>query len=116
MLCLGKVWEYIALESGRDDSVTVPLISTRHGRIADLNRTTAIKEIIRSYIETSKVLNIADKLVIGIFPSDIKKGNIDLDEIDDYLKFSCLHYREVQLDSKAEGQEITSSAVKSIEG
>jgi len=114
LLCLSRVWEYIALESGRDDSITIPLISTRHGRITDLNRSIAIKEIIRSYIESSKHLNIADKLIISIHPNDIKKGNIDLDEIDDYLKFSCLHYRHVQFDPKAEGTEISDSDIQSI--
>ena len=114
LLCLSKLWEYIALESGRDDVVTIPLISTRHGRITDLNRTNAIKEIIRSYVESSKHLNIADSLIISIHPDDIKKGDIDLDEINDYLKFSCHHYRHVQFDEKVEGTEISPSDIKSI--
>ena len=114
LLCLSRIWEYIALESGRDDIVTIPLISTRHWRIIDLNRSTAIKEIIRSYIDSSKQLNIADKLIISIHPDDIKKWNINLDEINDYLKFSCLHYKHVQFDSKPEWDEITPSAIQSI--
>jgi len=115
LLSLSKVWDFIALESGRNSTVTIPIISTNHGRITDLNRMNAIKEIIHSYIEASKSLNIADKLIISIFPDDIKKGNINLDEVDDYLKFQCNHYRKVYFSSKPEGKEVESSVTKGIE-
>ncbi|MCH7559258.1 MAG: hypothetical protein IIB56_17635 [Planctomycetes bacterium] len=36
----------------------------------------AIKEIIESYIDASKSLNVSDKLIISIHPSDLIKGNI----------------------------------------
>jgi hypothetical protein len=47
----------------------------------------AIKEIIESYIDASKSLNISDKLIISIHPNDLTKGNINLDNIDEFLKF-----------------------------
>jgi len=117
LLSLSKLWTYIALESGRNSVVTIPLISTSHGRITNINRTTAIKEIIESYIDTSKSLNIADKLIISIQPDDLKKGNIDLDEIDDFLKFSCMHYKITTFSDKpeGEGEEISASVVENIE-
>lgn len=114
LLSLTKVWDYIALESGRDDAITIPIISTRHGRITDLNRTKAIKEIIRSFIESSKKLNIADRLIVCIHPNDLEKGKIDLDSIDDFLRLSCLHYREVLFEPKVEGTEISDSEIQSI--
>lgn len=43
-----------------------------------------------------------------------KKGVIDLDEIDEYLEFSCKHYRAVEFDQKAEGKEISASDISSI--
>jgi hypothetical protein len=89
LLSLSKLWIYIALESGRNSVVTIPLISTNHGRITNINRATAIKEIIESYIDASKSLNVSDKLIISIHPNDLIKGNINLDDIDDFLKFSC---------------------------
>ena len=45
----------------------------------------------------------------------VKKGNIDLDEIEDFLKYSCLYYRHVQFDPKIEGQEVNPSEVSKIE-
>ena len=62
----------------------------------------AIKEIITSYIEVSKSLNVCENLIISIHPSDLLKGSIDLDEIDDYLKFSCHHYRNLTLQQRSE--------------
>ncbi len=112
---LNGLWMYIALGSGRDGSITIPLINTQHGRDSYLSRMTAIKEIITSYVESSKSLNICEKLIISIYPSDLQKGNIDLDEIDEYLKFSCRHYRQVIFKAKKEGEEETASKVIKIE-
>ena len=115
LLSISKLWEYIAMESGRDTAVTIPLIGTNHGRVPDLTRATIVKEIIHSYIEASKRLKICDKLIISIFPSDLKKGNIDLDEIDEYLKYSCKHYRKVTLATKPEGHEVSGSSVARVD-
>ncbi len=58
--------------------------------------------------------NVADKLIISIYPEDIKKGNIDLDEVEEYLRFNCNHYRKVEFSTKPEGKEETSSVVNRI--
>lgn len=99
---LNGLWSYIGLESSRDRAVTIPLINTQHGRNSYLSRTGLIKEIITSYIETSKSLNICEKLIISIHPSDLQKGNIDLDELDNYLRFSCRHYRQLTTQEQSE--------------
>lgn len=99
---LNGLWAYVALESGRDSAVSIPLINTQHGRDSYLSRMGSIKEIIASYVETSKTLNICEKLIISIHPVDLKKGNINLDELDDYLRYSCRHYRQLTTQEKAE--------------
>ena len=114
LFSLSKLWTYIALESGRNAVVTIPLISTNHGRITNITRASAIKEIIDSYIDVSKSLNIADKLIISIHPDDLKKGNINLDDIDEFLKFSCKHYKVTKFSDKPEGEGISASTVESI--
>jgi len=114
LLSLSKLWRYIALESERNSVVTIPLISTNHGRITNINRVTAIKEIIESYIDASKFLNVSDKLIISIHPNDLKKGNINLDDIDDFLKFSCNHYKITTFSDKTEGTAESASIVANI--
>lgn len=114
LFSLTQLWTYIASESERNSVVTIPLICTNHGRIPTLNRTVAIKEIIESYIESSKYLNIADKIIISIYPEDLNKGNINLDKIDEFLKFSCQNYKITNFAKKPEGKGDSASVVVSI--
>jgi hypothetical protein len=82
--------------------------------IGEKYRATAIKEIIESYIDASKSLNVSDKLIISIHPNDLIKGNINLDDIDDFLKFSCQHYKITTFSDKPEGTAESASIVKNI--
>jgi hypothetical protein len=114
LLTLASLWTYIACESGRNSIITIPLIGTNHGRISTITRETAIKEIIYSYIDLSKTHDIADRLIISIYPDDLKKGNINLDAIEEYLKYSCEHYREIKFAEKDEGEGISASKVSDL--
>ncbi len=109
---LAGLWLYLAYEASRDSSVTIPLINTQHGRDAYLSRGGALKEIIASYVDFTKSNDICEKLVIVIHPSDLEKGEIDLDEIDDFLKFSCKHYRQLTLRQKVDEPGSQSSVVR----
>ncbi|MCX6756549.1 MAG: DUF6430 domain-containing protein [Candidatus Nomurabacteria bacterium] len=109
---LNGLWQYVAIDSGRNTILTIPLINTQHGRDSYLSRKGAIKEIISSYVEASKYLNICEKLVISIHPSDLEKGEIDLDDIDDYLKFSCKHFRQLTLQQRSEDPDKGSKVIK----
>jgi len=79
-----------------------------------MTRITAIKEIIDSYIEASKSLDIAEELIIVIHPGDLKKGNINLDDINEYLSFCCKNYKITKFSDKVEGKVITSSVIDNI--
>lgn len=109
---LNGLWVYVALESSRDDAVSIPLINTQHGRDSYLSRMGSIKEIISSYVETSKSLNICEKLIISIHPLDLKKGSVDLDELDDYLRYSCKHYRQLTIKEKTEDPNQSSKVIR----
>jgi hypothetical protein len=109
---LNGLWQYVALDSGRNTNLIIPLINTQHGRDSYMTRRTAIKEIITSYIESSKNLNICENLIISIHPSDLMKGNIDLDEIDDFLKFSCSHYRKLTLQQRSKDPDNGSKIIQ----
>ncbi len=114
LFSLAKLWENITTDSDRNSVITIPLIGTNHGRLKDINRENVAKEIIESYIEASKHMNIADKLIISIHPNDIKKGNIDLDGLDEFLRFSCEHYKIVTFSNKQEGEAESPSSIESV--
>jgi hypothetical protein len=109
---LSGLWQYVSLESGRNVNLTIPLINTQHGRNSSLTREGVIKEIITSYIESSKNFNICENLIISIHPTDLIKSNIDLDEINDFLKFSCLHYRKITLQQRNEDPDNGSKIIQ----
>lgn len=109
---LNGLWQYIALDSGRNVNLTIPLINTQHGRDSYMTRRGAIKEIITSYVESSKNLNICENLIISIHPSDLIRGNIDLDEINDFLKFSCHHYRKLTQQQRSEDPDDGSKIIQ----
>lgn len=109
---LNGVWQYIAVDSGRNSNISIPLLNTQHGRDSYLSRRSAIKEIITSYIEASKQYNICENLIISVCAPDLEKSDIDLDEIDEYLHFSCSHYRELTLQQKSEDPDKGSKIVK----
>lgn len=109
---LNGLWQYVSLDSGRNVNLTIPLINTQHGRDSYMTRRGVIKEIITSYIESSKNLNICENLIISIHPFDLMKGNIDLDEIDDFLKFSCSHYRKLTLQQRSEDPDKGSKIIQ----
>lgn len=108
---LNGLWRHVALDSGRNVNITIPLINTQHGRDSYLTREGAVKEIINSYIENSKHLNICENLIISIHPTDLIKGNINLDEIDEYLKYQCKHYRKITLSQRDEDPDNGSNII-----
>lgn len=108
---LTSLWRFIALDTDRTHIVTLPIINTQHGRNANLSRMTAVKEIIASYIQSAKELDICGILIISIHPSDLEKCIVDLDELDDYLKFSCHFFRKLTFEQKTNDSDEASKIV-----
>lgn len=115
MLSLNGIWEHLSNNAGKDESITIPLLNTQHGRDSDLNRDIAVKQIIDTFISSTRHKIICDKLVISIYPDDLKKGQINFDNLVDYLTFQCDNYKDIKFDNKVIGKEIVISKIKSIE-
>lgn len=113
---LNKMWDYLAHEASKESAITVPLVNTGNGRVSSLNRMIAVKQIINSFILTAKYKIICEKLIISIHPSDLDKGQINLDELNEFLRYSCQHYSEIRFADKIEGKEIAASEIISITG
>ncbi|MBN1585716.1 hypothetical protein JW899_05130 [Candidatus Uhrbacteria bacterium] len=89
---LGGLWESLSNDAEKDDVITIPLINTGHGRATNLTRKTSVHYIIRTFIFAVQQKTVCDKLIISIYPDDVTKGNIDLDELGEYLKYACKYY------------------------
>ncbi|MCK5059757.1 MAG: hypothetical protein KAR00_01250 [Candidatus Pacebacteria bacterium] len=114
MLSLNGLWEFLSSDSSKDESIVIPLINAQHGRNPELTREIIIKQIIDTFIDTSKYKAICEKLIIVIHPSDLKKGNLKFDELIKYQLFQCKNYKSIEFNPKPEGKEIEPSEVSKI--
>lgn len=84
---LSRLWQYIS-EYGHVEALAIPIMGT--GRMGIINsREEIIKQIIFSFVVNNNTKKIANELIICIRKEDIKKFNIDIQEIVEYLKFMC---------------------------
>ena len=115
MISINKLWDFLSKDTTKGESITIPLINTQHGRNAELTREVVIKQIIDTFIDSSKYNSICEELIIAIHHSDIDKGNLDFDKLCEYLYFQAQNYKVIKFDTKSIGQEIESSVVTGIE-
>lgn len=115
MISINRLWDFLSSDTTKGESITIPLINTQHGRNVELTREVVIKQIIDTFIDSSKYSSICEELIITIHPSDIEKGNLDFDKLCEYLSFQAQNYKVIKFDTKTIGQEIESSVVTGIE-
>ena len=115
MISINRLWDFLSSDTTKGESITIPLINTQHGRNVELTREVVIKQIIDTFIDSSKYSSICEELIITIHPSDIEKGNLDFDKLCEYLSFQAQDYKVIKFDTKTIGQEIESSVVTGIE-
>jgi hypothetical protein len=99
LVCLGKLWEFLN-HSGELSELNMPIIGTGRGRILE-TREVIIKTIIHSFISaTSSSRKFCNKLNIVIHPKDFSEHEINIKELDDFLRLKSIYY---QHDTKTTG-------------
>ena len=83
-LALKKLWNDIG-HSGDKGEIVIPLIGTEHGRVST-DRQSAAKSIISSFIGSTTDKTFCSRLTVAIFPPDVNKYQMNLDELAKYLK------------------------------
>lgn len=97
---LSRLWQYIG-EYGHVEPVAIPIIGT--GRMGIVkSREEILKHIIFSFVANNTTKKIATELIIYIRREDIKKYNIDINEIVEYMKYTC-KYQYERLDNVNNG-------------
>lgn len=87
-LSFAKAWEFIS-EQGHMEPIVMPVLGTGRTGV-NVSRQDVIKEIIFSFVATTRENKISDELKICIHPKDIK--NIDFIELQEYLEYLCKFY------------------------
>lgn len=114
MNSLNGLWKYLANETGRDEYVNIPLINTQHGRNSDITREVVIKQIIDTFIDAMKYNMVCENIVIYIHANDLKKGDLNFDQLCKYLDFKCSNYKDIKFNPKNEGNEVEASLISDI--
>ncbi len=85
---LESIWSELE-KRGHVEDISIPLIGTGRAGIQDITREKIIKEIIFSFIASSKERKVTECLNICIYPSDLKADSLDLNELMTYLEYMC---------------------------
>ena len=88
---LARLWYYIS-EKGSKGDIVIPLVGTGKARLGE-KREDVLLEIIRSFIASCSSGSYCDKLVVAIYPPDVTKHKIDVNYLQEFLKYSCKYAR-----------------------
>lgn len=86
-IALGSMWEYIRQRSGGEE-IICPLLGAGRARL-NFNSSAIFCELLKSALIAMKNEFITKNLIFVIYPNDIKRGNVDLDEVKDTFKTLC---------------------------
>lgn len=84
------LWVYLS-QHGIKGQIIIPLIGTGNAKIS-LARSDVFKEIIQSFIASCHEKTYCDILTVVISNTDVHNCNINIDELDEFLRFSCKHF------------------------
>jgi hypothetical protein len=84
---LVKLWDFIGYRGGIEP-LAIPLLGTGFSRI-EVPREKIIKEIIKSFIAACATKRFSEKLSIVIHPKDYQRYDLNLVDLNDFLKYEC---------------------------
>ncbi|MBK8876448.1 MAG: hypothetical protein KBH11_02940 [Bacteroidia bacterium] len=99
-----ELWAFLT-HCGSKDNLIIPIIGTGRGRIT-LTREEVIKEIVLSFLASLSSENFCEQLTICIHPYDLKKYNMNISNITDFVRLHCLNANFSNINDKLDGQAI----------
>lgn len=101
---LNELWAFLT-HSGSKDNLIIPIVGTGRGRIT-LTREEVIKEIVLSFLVSLSSDSYCEQLTICIHPGDLKKYNVNLDGILDFIRLHCNNTNYISRDVPPTGTGI----------
>ncbi len=87
-MALEGLWKKMEYK-GHIENIIIPLIGTGKAGIRDAHREKVIKEIIFSFVACARERKITEKLIICIHPTDLAHKDLQLSNLDEYLRYMC---------------------------
>ncbi len=103
---LGSLWHYIS-ERGGIEPLAVPILGTGRGRIAVPRREEMVREIIKSFIAACSEIKFCDRLAVVISAEDYREHEIDLRELELFLRHLCKYTKLNNTIETTEGSAIS---------
>lgn len=101
---LVELWAFLT-HCGSKDNLVIPIIGTGRGRLT-MTREEVIKEIVLSFLASLSADNYCEQLTICIHPYDIRKYNLNIEKISDFIRLHCLNANFSNTNDKLDGQTI----------
>ncbi len=103
-LALEGVWSQLE-NKGHIENLAIPLLGTGRAGIKEASRKKVIEEIIFFFVASAKERKITEELQICIHPLDLAQKDLNLEELDEYLRYMC-QYRYIGQTTSNEGSVI----------
>ena len=100
-----ELWAFLS-HCGSKDNLVIPIIGTGRGRI-QMTREEVIKEIVLSFLSSLDIESYCEQLTICIHPNDIKKYNVNIEGITDFIRLHCMNANFSRRNHMSFGQTIT---------
>ena len=81
------MWQFIS-EYGQYGEIVIPIIGFGLGCVNKI-RNELVREIVKSFTASISEKKFCEKLTICISPNDFLKHKVDLNEIDEFIKYHC---------------------------
>jgi len=101
---LVELWAFLT-HCGSKDNLVIPIIGTGRGRIT-MTREEVIKEIVLSFLASISSENYCEQLTICIHPYDLKKYDMNIENIIDFVRLHCLNANFSTTNDRLDGQTI----------
>ena len=88
MKSIDDMWEQIAQNRTREQTLVVPILGTGSAGITDKPRQTVARYILRTFADNAARLGIK-KLILSVYPQDYLDDKINLEELRCYADYLC---------------------------
>jgi Thoeris protein ThsA, Macro domain len=86
---LAELWNYLS-SNAEKDVLNIPILGSGFSRVS-ASREELAKEIIRSFIASTSDHTFCDGIRLVVRKDDIKKYNINVEQLVEFIKYSCLY-------------------------
>jgi hypothetical protein len=88
-VALAELWVHVG-SRGLKEPLVMPVLGTGFSRLTQ-TRAEVVREIVKSFVAACSERVFADRLTIVLFPADMTKHGLSLDELGAFLKHMCVY-------------------------